>query len=223
MNRQNDRNYEEYREGRAEFRHSGNDRDVPYDERDERLRPRNVSGGYPDDTRFADRRQNMGAEDTQRGWGNYSRGGNPSNWGNENFSSGYEGVPTSFHGGFEPRNPGEFSQERRYTSYGSGSPSTGSFAGRGPKGYVRSDERIREDVNDRLTDHAELDASDIEVRVQNCEVTLTGNVTDRWAKRMAEDVAFNTRGVKDVHNQLRVVSQEARSGTSTTSATPMKH
>ena len=39
--------------------------------------------------------------------------------------------------------------------------------GRGPRGYTRSDERIREDVNDRLTDDGWLDASDIDVQVSS--------------------------------------------------------
>lgn len=42
----------------------------------------------------------------------------------------------------------------------------GPHAGRGPKGYQRSDERIREDVCDRLTEHPAIDASEIEVEVK---------------------------------------------------------
>lgn len=78
-----------------------------------------------------------------------------------------------------------------------------SFRGRGPKGYRRSDERIREDVNDRLTDHAYLDASDIEVSVKDGEVTLSGQVFDRTDKRLAEDVAESVSGVRNVQNNLR--------------------
>jgi osmotically-inducible protein OsmY len=77
------------------------------------------------------------------------------------------------------------------------------FRGRGPKGYRRSDERIREDVNDRLTEHAYLDASDIEVSVKDGEVTLSGKVFDRTDKRLAEDVAEEVTGVKNVQNNLR--------------------
>ncbi len=44
--------------------------------------------------------------------------------------------------------------------------------GKGPKGYTRSDERIREDVNERLTDDGMIDASEIEVDVKNGEVLL---------------------------------------------------
>jgi len=95
----------------------------------------------------------------------------------------------------------------------------GGFAGFGPKGYRRSDERIREEINDRLTEHDKLDASNIEVSVKNGDVTLTGSVDDRRAKRLAEDVAERVPGVRDVMNQLKVTErswdqQTVRTGTS---------
>jgi len=80
----------------------------------------------------------------------------------------------------------------------------GTHAGKGPKGYQRTDERIREDVCVRLTDHPEIDASEVEVRVDGGEVTLSGTVEDRRVKRLAEDVTHSVSGVRDVHNQLRV-------------------
>jgi osmotically-inducible protein OsmY len=83
----------------------------------------------------------------------------------------------------------------------------GRFAGRGPKNWQRSDDRIREDINERLTDHPDIDASEIDVQVKNGEVTLTGAVDERYVKRLAEDVAENVTGVREVHNQLRVQSQ----------------
>jgi len=76
--------------------------------------------------------------------------------------------------------------------------------GRGPKGYVRSDDRIKEDVSERLMDDGHLDASDIEVTVQDGEVTLGGTVSERFAKRHAEDIAERASGVKHVQNNLRV-------------------
>jgi osmotically-inducible protein OsmY len=79
-----------------------------------------------------------------------------------------------------------------------------SHYGRGPKGYIRSDERIREDVSDRLTDDWLVDASDIDVTVHNGEVTLSGTVDSRQAKRRAEDCAERASGVRDVLNNLRV-------------------
>lgn len=78
----------------------------------------------------------------------------------------------------------------------------GSYRGHGPKNYKRSDERIKDDINDRLTDHAYLDASDIEVEVNEGEVILTGTVATRYAKRMAEDIADDVSGVSNVENRL---------------------
>lgn len=79
-----------------------------------------------------------------------------------------------------------------------------SHRGRGPKNYQRSDERICEDVCDRLSDHHELDASDIDVSVSNREVTLSGEVDSKQAKRHAEDCADACSGVEHVQNNLRV-------------------
>jgi len=78
------------------------------------------------------------------------------------------------------------------------------FRGRGPKNYRRSDERIKEDINDRLSDDHFLDASDVEVTVSNTEVTLTGSVNSRTDKRRAEDIAEEVSGVTNVENRIRV-------------------
>jgi hypothetical protein len=82
----------------------------------------------------------------------------------------------------------------------------GEFGGRGPRGYRRSDERIREDVCQCLTDDDHIDASEIEVTVSEREVTLTGTVTSRMQKRHAEDLVERLPGVRDVINSIRVVS-----------------
>lgn len=78
------------------------------------------------------------------------------------------------------------------------------FRGKGPKGYKRADERILEDVNDRLTYAPSLDASEIEVSVAGGEVTLAGFVFNRQDKRMAEDIVDDVFGVSHVQNNLRV-------------------
>jgi osmotically-inducible protein OsmY len=91
------------------------------------------------------------------------------------------------------------------------------WRGKGPKGYRRSDERIREDINDRLSE-GYLDASDVEVTVANAEVTLTGTVNNRWDKRRAEDIAESVNGVTHVENRIRVKqhgSTMSAGGTST--------
>jgi len=88
--------------------------------------------------------------------------------------------------------------------------------GRGPKNYRRSDERIKEDVNDRLSDDYYVDASEVEVAVSNTEVTLTGTVNSREDKRRAEDIAESVSGVTNVENRLRV---KGRSGDYSSSST----
>ena len=80
----------------------------------------------------------------------------------------------------------------------------GQHAGRGPRGYRRSDDRIREDVSEVLTRDPDVDATDIEIVVLEGEVTLSGDVDDRRTKRRAEDLVERCAGVHDVHNQLRV-------------------
>lgn len=78
------------------------------------------------------------------------------------------------------------------------------YRGKGPRDYKRSDDRIREDVCDRLSDDPFIDASDIEVRVDGSEVILSGRVDSREAKRRAEDMVESISGVSNVQNQLKV-------------------
>jgi osmotically-inducible protein OsmY len=80
----------------------------------------------------------------------------------------------------------------------------GRYRGRGPRNYQRSDERISDEIHQYLTYHPELDATDIDVTVDSGIVTLKGAVDSRRAKRLAEDVAEEVFGVKEVHNELRV-------------------
>jgi osmotically-inducible protein OsmY len=90
------------------------------------------------------------------------------------------------------------------------------MAGRGPKGYTRSDERIREDVSDRLSDDDFVDASDVEVSVERGVVTLSGRVQSRHEKRRTVDIAEAVSGVTDVLNLIRV-------GRDTTETTATQH
>ena len=84
--------------------------------------------------------------------------------------------------------------------------------GRGPQGYVRSDERITDDIIDRLTDDAHIDASEILLMIEDGVVTLTGNVPERSMKHRAEDIAADATGVRDVHNKIRVDNGAASFG-----------
>jgi hypothetical protein len=77
--------------------------------------------------------------------------------------------------------------------------------GRGPKNYTRSDERIREEINEGLYQDHLVDASEISVDVKSAVVTLIGSVKDRASKHRAEDIADRCSGVKDVDNRLTVL------------------
>ena len=120
------------------------------------------------------------------------------------YSSGFSGE-RGLHGG-------------GMSSYGQGSQ-MGRHAGRGPRGYQRSDERIREDVNEHLTQHPEIDATEIEVQVHQGEVTLRGTVENRQEKRAAEDIVERVSGVRDVKNEIRVQASHASSTHSSSGST----
>lgn len=84
----------------------------------------------------------------------------------------------------------------------------GRFRGTQPRGYQRSDERLRELICERLTD-ADLDARDIEVQVRDGDVTLEGSVPARWMKHQAEDIVDDCAGVKNIDNRLRAGARGA--------------
>ncbi|MET0378323.1 MAG: BON domain-containing protein [Spongiibacteraceae bacterium] len=98
------------------------------------------------------------------------------------------------------------------TQWGGGNNSSagGNFRGRAPKGYERSDERIREDLCERLTLDPQVDASEITVTVKSGVITLEGSISDRGQKYRAEDLADNISGVKDVQNRLNVARNMQR-------------
>ena len=75
---------------------------------------------------------------------------------------------------------------------------------KGPKGYQRPDASILEDVRERLLRRPDLDSSDVEIKVEQGEVFLTGTVPEREMKRGIEEVADEVPGVFDVTNHLRV-------------------
>jgi osmotically-inducible protein OsmY len=114
-------------------------------------------------------------------------------------------VRSWFGGDDDDRERGRHGDESR-RMYGRGE---GKFRGRGPKNYRRSDDRLREEVCDRLTDNEWLDASDVEVNVVAGEVILTGTVDSRYAKRLAEEICESATGVSNVQNNLRVRSRQA--------------
>ncbi len=81
--------------------------------------------------------------------------------------------------------------------------------GRGPRNYQRSDDRIREDICERLM-RTWMDAEDVDIKVDKGEVTLSGTVRSRDEKRAIEDLCEEVLGVKEVHNEIRVAREQPR-------------
>ena len=147
-----------------------------------------MANDYRDRDRYRDRNRGMFGYEGE----GFFRGG------------GEDEIRTGFSGGYRDL---ESSTDRGWNvGHGNdrGDRPRESYRGRGPKNYQRSDERIREDVCERLAMDHDVDASDIEVHVAEGVVTLDGSISERHAKRIAEDICESVRGVKDVQNNLRV-------------------
>jgi len=214
-------------EGRGNSpRYEDRSRDYQRDYQDDRGRER---GESPTDSRNADF-GHRGDWGRQGSWGTYGnrpsfdreRGENQGQYGGQ-WSGRYEN-PSG--GSSRGRNEGQYAGSSQYGNsgqYGGGMGSysggfgggnQGQYAGRGPKNWQRSDDRIKEDVNERLTEHSEIDATEIDVQVKNGEVTISGSVDDRRIKRMVEDLVEGVSGVKEVHNQLRASQGGTQPGSS---------
>ncbi|WP_434048936.1 MULTISPECIES: BON domain-containing protein [Sorangium] len=66
-----------------------------------------------------------------------------------------------------------------------------------------------------MADHPDLDASDVEVKVQNGEVVLSGTVRDRRFKHQLEALAERISGVTDVRNEIRLYREQQQGETKT--------
>lgn len=178
---------------------------------------------YSSDREYGDRDYGWRSEGRDRNWGpsgDYDTGYTP--------DRGYRAYPAATRHDYTRPEYTEYGRETYGGPYGRERSRTrewssegwrvpGPHAGRGPRGYQRSDDRIREELNDRLTAHGLIDATDVECHVQGGEVTMTGFVDSRAAKRAAEDLAEDINGVREVHNQLRVRSHAGDEGVGRTS------
>lgn len=155
--------------------------------------------------RAGEREGRMRGTDYERGgWRGFGREGRyEDDYDREHFGFDTQDWERRYDRGYEQRGYGGG------TAYGT---YEGPYAGRGPKGYQRSDERIREDVSERLAEHGWVDASGIEVDVKDGEVTLKGSVSERNQKRMAEYAIDDVPGIREVHNEIRVSREGAMAG-----------
>lgn len=77
-----------------------------------------------------------------------------------------------------------------------------------PRGYKRTDERIYEEVCERLSNVPGLDPTDVSVEVKEGTVTLEGTIDSRYSKHAVENIADSVCGTKDVINHLRIRSHD---------------
>ena len=80
----------------------------------------------------------------------------------------------------------------------------GDHRGEGPVSQVDDDTRIVDELNKRLTDDPELNASHIVATSQDGLVTLSGAVTTNADRSRAEGLASAVKGVRQVKNNLTV-------------------
>lgn len=79
-----------------------------------------------------------------------------------------------------------------------------SYYGKGPKGWKLSDEKLREKVCEVLLHSHEVDASEMEVKVEEACVYLSGNISSKGMKNVAEDLVGSIPGVEDVFTRLKI-------------------
>jgi hypothetical protein len=172
-------------------------------------------GRWPEDPRWAPRHMHEGGR-RQQPWGVRHTSHYDDELSNapfdENDTSGYAqgyagyGQPPrrrwTSPGGYGPSTPGAWPRTAGAAPY----REQGEHRGKGPMGYRRSDERIRDDVCEALTLDPWLDATHVQVNVDGGVVTLQGTVADRHMKYRAEECADQASGVQDVENRIRIAT-----------------
>ena len=148
---------------------------------------------------MAQKKVTKGAKTRRHGYRGYGSGFNRGFGGAVHWGRGFSGIGS----------PGESSgitlpHAEMFEASG------GPYAGRAPKGYERSDERIREDICDELTRRPDIDPGRLTVAVADSEVTLEGAVEDLESRRLADEIASRCIGVRQVHNRLRVEPATAK-------------
>mgnify|MGYP001012163379 FL=1 len=214
-------------------RRSSNQRNYAMEDNKKRFQDQDYDRYFPEQNSYHGRSEDnysqsqYGSQSPQRGQHSQQQYGQQfgsnSNYGPSSFGTSDLGMGSSQYGygyGYGQNQNNYGGQQSSYgqdSSYGQGSQSwsqpvrndevsqpSRSFFGKGPKGFKRSDDRIREEVSEALFhDHA-VDASEIEVAVHDGEVTLTGTVSERRMKRLAEDCVEKVTGVTDVKNEIRI-------------------
>ncbi|MEX2217937.1 MAG: BON domain-containing protein [Phycisphaerales bacterium] len=166
-----------------------------------------------------------GAESLGYGTPGYGQGAQ----GSGGYGSGGYGSPAGGYGGqgYQPQQQGYGPQAYQGQQFGQGQfgrpgPQQGSAGGprsagampakredrrrKGPRNYQRSDERLRDEVYDRLIQQTDIDVSEIECTITGGVVSLEGTVESRWERHQIEDLVDTVWGTRDIRNNLRIRS-----------------
>lgn len=198
-----------------------------------------MGGGYGG--RFGGREDfgGRGQQDFQRAqWGQTRGGQHNIGSGFGGYNQGFGGTQGQWAGGqgdwgggqgnWGQGSQGNFGQGSRYSGYGQdfgqqsggqGQYGYGSQGGmgrdrQGVKGYTRSDERIKDDVCERLYNEGRIEVRDVSVEVTDGKVMLEGTVPNRHMKHQIEDIVDQCIGVKEVENHIRVSRGQGESDAS---------
>lgn len=164
--------------------------------------------GYGGSLAASDYRSSTGGEDYGGGFagGDYERSFGGRGGGLADGREGQDAYQSSYGGG-PGQGGGSFAGHRGGPARGvpdrggARSRPEGPHRGRGPSGWIRSDQGIREDVCERLAHDSLLDASGLEVAVKDGEVILTGHAHSRRDALHAETIAVQVPGVRRVRNE----------------------
>ena len=194
---------EDDRQYGRDFDHYGNDRGYDRSRDDFDDRPRNLGALDYETRQFYGGRGVFGGAGYDRGYDSSGPG--------RSFDRGMRGIPTM---GLRQGNTGggmrgsDLGFSYRGHEGNNEVEDRGPHYGKGPKGYKRSDDRVREDVCDCIARQGHIDASDVEVKVENGTVVLSGTVGQRHHKRVLEQMVERLHGVDDVRNELRLKRDE---------------
>ena len=95
------------------------------------------------------------------------------------------GTPLRQHGGYGPDRP------------------TG-HRGKGPRNHARSDAGLQAHVSELLTEHDEIDASNLDVHVADGAITLTGTLDDGHMRGKLDELLGGIAGVRAIHMSIAV-------------------
>lgn len=208
-NRDDQREYREGRYGSGDFGYESGSRGEP-----------SFGSGFDAEGSRSPRYFGMGnyGEGGSHFTGGYDQRGQGRGSSGDDYGSGYQGS-TRYRGG----ESGYRAENWRGSDYSYRGESRSERPGllqrlfkRGPKGYQRSDERLREDISERLMQSHDVDSSEVTVNVASGKVTLEGTVPNRYMKHYIEDLVDACPGVQDIDNRVRV---DPMSGQTTTSPT----